>query len=606
MVTYTARESLPETKKTFAELFDWRTSLTPDKEAFRYRDSNDEWQSLTWLEEAQESEVWGAALIDLGIELEHRVAIASETRMEWITATLAIARAGAACTTVYASTGPSDVAYILADSNTHLIFVENARQAEKVIANLSQLPELSKLVLFDGEGDGDLVISLAEFRAIGQAALVANPSMVKERSAQVDPKMLATLIYTSGTTGTPKGVELLQEAWGFSGAALAATETINEDDVQLLWLPMAHVFGTVLLVGQIQTGCVTAIDAQVGRVMQNLAEVKPTFMGAVPRIFEKVRAGILAKAKAGGEQNVLGLARAIEVGAAYHGQISRGFEPDAKLTTEFNQLDGLVLSNIRAALGGNIRFFISGSAPLAAEIADFFGAAGMPILEGYGLTETSAIATINRFDTVKAGTVGEPQPGVEIRISEDGEILVRGPQVMRGYRNRPEDSAEVLLADGWFATGDIGEFDDRGRLKITDRKKDLFKTSGGKYVAPSAIESQFKAIFGLASNIVVHANNRKFVSALITLDPDGAANWATAKGKPSDLASVANDPEMIAAVQAAIDELNTRLNHWEQVRKFVILEHDFTVDGGELTPSLKVKRKVIEDRNRELLDGLYV
>ena len=369
---------------------------------------------------------------------------------------------------------------------------------------------------------------------------------------------------------------------------------------------MAHVFGTVLLVSQVEIGFCTAIDGDVKKLMPNLAAIKPTFMGAVPRIFEKVYASINAMAKAGGEDKARDFANGVALAEEYKRVIAAGETPSKELEEGFAFVDEVVMKTVRGALGGNVRFFISGSAPLSADIAEFFNAAGMPILEGYGLTETSAIATIVRPNDVKFGTVGPPSPGTEIKIADDGEILVRSGAVMRGYRNRPEANEEVFFAgDGWFATGDIGEFDEFDRLRITDRKKDLFKTSGGKYVAPSAIESQFKALCGVAGNMVVHANNRKFVSALVTLDPDAVAAWGAANGKPTDVASAAKDPDMIATIQAAIDKLNEGLNHWEKIQKFVILDHDFTIDAGELTPSLKVKRKVVEEHNMDLLDSFY-
>jgi len=272
---------------------------------------------------------------------------------------------------------------------------------------------------------------------------------------------------------------------------------------------------------------------------------------------------------------------------------------------QYSIADKLVFSKVRALMGGNVRFFISGSAALSGDIAEWFNIVGMPILEGYGLTETSAATCIVRPDNIKFGTVGEPMPGTEIRIAEDGEILIKGGGVMRGYHNKPEETAEVFVGDGYFASGDIGVIDPMGRVKITDRKKDLYKTSNGKYVAPSPIESQFKAVCGIAGNMVVDANNRKFVSALITLDPDGSAKWASEHGKSEDAAALAKDPDLVAYVQSCVDQLNSKLNHWEQIQKFIILDQDFTIEDGELTPSLKVKRKVVIAKYKDVLDALY-
>jgi long-chain acyl-CoA synthetase len=297
---------------------------------------------------------------------------------------------------------------------------------------------------------------------------------------------------------------------------------------------------------------------------------------------------------------------AFDVGKRYSdAEMANGEAPGGLLGIQHTIADKLVFSKVRDRLGGNIKLFISGSAALSPDIAEWFKIVGMPVLEGYGLTETTAAASITRPDNIKFGTVGEPVPGTEIKIAADGEILIKGPGVMRGYHNKPEATAEVFVGDGYFATGDIGEIDALGRVKITDRKKDLVKTSGGKYIAPSAIESQFKALCGVAGSMVVHANNRKFVSALISLDPDAAAAWAEARGKPTDIASLSKDPDMMATITTSVEELNAKLNKWETIKKFEVLDSPFTIEDGELTPSLKVKRKVVEEKYKDLLNSLY-
>ncbi|MGV1079518.1 MAG: AMP-dependent synthetase/ligase [Candidatus Nanopelagicales bacterium] len=601
---FTAPEALGVSDATFAAMLVRRLRETPDNPAFRFPNADGEWETLTWSQTGEATKEIAAGLIHLGVESEQRVAIAAETSINWVLAELGITLAGAATTTVYASTGPSDAAFILADSNSQVMFAADQTQVDKILGQRDAIPELGKIVVFEGEGDDDLVITLEQLKDLGREELASNPTVVDERAAAVEPQHLATLIYTSGTTGRPKGVELLHSTWGYVGAALRAEDILTPEDVQFLWLPMAHVFGTVLITVAVEIGMVTGVDGRVPKILENVAIVKPTFMGAVPRIFEKLHAVMAAMAKAGGPEKEQGFAWAVDVGKRYHQALLDNVEPDPELTAQFAKADELVLSQVRNALGGKVRFFISGAAPLSTEVALFFFAAGMPILEGYGLTETAAVLTISRPTTLKPGSVGEPQPGTEVKLADDGEILVRSPAVMRGYRNRPDATAEVLV-DGWFATGDIGTFDEYGRLTITDRKKDLYKTSGGKYVAPSAIESEFKGICGLASNMVVHADNRKYVSAIITLDPDSVAMWAGARGKPTDLATASKDPELVATVDAAVAELNSRLNPWESVKKFVILDRDFTIESGELTPSLKVKRRVIADRHKELLDSLY-
>lgn len=604
----TSREKIGPMPASMTEMFLMRVAATPNREAFREPAESGGWRSMTWKDVDDECSLQAAGLIALGLESGDRVGIASNTRLEWIMAMFAVSLADGAVTTVYASTGPEDVEYILSDSGTKILYAENAEQVAKVRVHRDDLPSLVKVVVFDGEGDGDWVISMDELRELGRKKLAEDPDAVKTRAEGVRSDHLATLIYTSGTTGKPKGVELVQGNWGYIGACLEAVgDLITIDDVQFLWLPLAHVFGSVLVAGQLQIGFVTAVDGRIPKIVEDLPEVRPTIMAAVPRIFEKVYAAVFAAAHEEGGVKAKMFDWALGVGKKYRlAELNNGKAPGGLLALQFSVADKLVLSKIRAKLGGRIRYFISGSAALAPEVAEFFYIAGMPILEGYGLTETTAASVIVRPDNIKFGTVGEPLPGTEIMIADDGEILIRGAGVMRGYHNRPEATAEVFEhGDGWFSSGDIGEIDSMGRLRITDRKKDLVKTSGGKYIAPSAIESQFKAVCGLASNMVVEANNRKFASALITLDPESAAKWAKEHGKPTDAASLSTDPDMIATIQASIDKLNKGLNHWETIKKFKILDRDFTIEDGELTPSLKVKRKVVDERFKDLVDAMY-
>ncbi|HUM87496.1 MAG TPA: long-chain fatty acid--CoA ligase, partial [Actinomycetota bacterium] len=563
------------------------------------------WRSLTWKQTYDDAEKLAGGLLSLGLEPEQRVAIASNTRLDWVLADMAVMLAGGATTTVYPSTGDVDVAYILGDSNTRFLFAEDESQVEKVRAHKDEL-NVEKVVIFDGAGDGDWVISMDDLRAKGEAFLADNAEAVKERARSVKGDNLATLIYTSGTTGKPKGVELTHSNWTYEGAFVESINIISINDVHFLWLPLAHSFGKVLLALQLQVGFVTAVDGRVPNIVDNLGVVKPTIMAAVPRIFEKVYARVAQTAMSEGGAKAKIFTWAFKVGNEATEKELAGEKVGGTLAMKKGIADKLVFSKIRERLGGNMRYMISGSAALSRDIATWFYTAGLPILEGYGLTETSAATCVMRPDRIKFGTVGEPAAGTEIKIAGDGEILIRGPGVMRGYRNLPEANAEVFPGDGWFATGDIGEIDDMGRVKITDRKKDLVKTSGGKYIAPSAIESQFKAISGLVGNMVVHANDRNFASALITLDPDAAAAWAAEHGKAgASLADIAKDPDMLKEMQGSIDELNARLNKWETIKKFEILDRDFTVEEGELTPSLKVKRKAVEEKYRDILDAMY-
>ncbi|MDQ3591647.1 MAG: AMP-dependent synthetase/ligase, partial [Actinomycetota bacterium] len=406
--------------------------------------------------------------------------------------------------------------------------------------------------------------------------------------------------------GKPKGVRLRHSGWTYEGAAIAATGILGPDDLQYLWLPMAHSFGKVLLTTQLACGFPTAVDGRVDKIVENLAVVQPTFMGAAPRIFEKAYGRISTMAKSEGAAKAKIFDWATAVGLRVGHARREGRAVPRLLGAQHVIADKLVFTKVRARFGGRVRFFISGSAALSSDVAEWFEAAGILILEGYGLTETSAGSSVNRPERNKFGTVGQPLPGTEVKVASDGELLIKGPGVMDGYHSMPDETAEALTEDGWCKTGDIGEVDDDGFVKITDRKKDLFKTSGGKYVAPSHIEGRFKALCPLASQMVVHGNERSFCSAIITLDPDAVSDWAERNGMSgASYEKVVTSDKMHEVVQDYVDKLNAKLNRWETIKKFLLLEHDLTVESGELTPSMKVKRRVVEDIHRDELDALY-
>jgi long-chain acyl-CoA synthetase len=582
-----------------------RVEATPDHEAYRFP-RGETWESLTWAQTGEQVLKLAAGLVALGIEPEQRVGIAAGTRVEWILADLAVMCAGAATTTVYPSSMAEDVAYILADSECRVVFAEDDEQIAKLVERKAELPHLGTVVTFDGATDGDWVIGLADLVKKGEELLAEQPDVVTDRVAATRPDSLATLIYTSGTTGRPKGVRIAHSSWTYQGAATQSQGILGPDDLQFLWLPMAHSFGKVLLSTQMAIGYCTAVDGRVDKIIENLAIVKPTFMGAAPRIFEKAYGRIITMQAAEGGAKEKIFNRAFKVGLEVEELKRQGRPVPFLLARQHALFDRLVFSKVRDRFGGRVRFFISGAAALNHEIAEWFGAAGITILEGYGMTESSAGSFVNPPDDNRFGTVGPVVPGSEVRIAEDGEVLFRGPGVMQGYHNLPEQTAEALTEDGWLHTGDIGELDADGYLKITDRKKDLFKTSGGKYIAPSAIESQFKAICPYASQFLVHGSERNFVVALVTLDPDAIVGWAADNGLEG-----ASYAEIVASQQAKdmvggyIDTLNSRLNRWETIKRWILLDHDLTVESGELTPSMKVKRKVVEDNHRGDIDKLY-
>lgn len=600
VIDHSVIESRP---KSVADMFMDRVRNSPTSEAYRYP-VGDRWESVTWREAGDRVTRIAAGLVSFGIEPQERVAIASNTRYEWVLADLAVMCAGAATTTVYPSTLADEVSYILADSESRVVFAEDEVQIAKLREHRSELPHLDKVVTFDGAGDGDWVITLSELEKLGEELLNDKPDAVEERIAAIDSEDLATLIYTSGTTGRPKGVRLRQSAWTYEGAAIVAQGILSKDDLQFLWLPLAHSFGKVLLSTQLAIGFPTAVDGRVDKIIENLAVVKPTFMGAAPRIFEKAHGKIVQMQEQEGGLKLKIFTRAFEVGKQVRDLEMAGKSVPLPLKLQFALFDKLVYSKIRERFGGRVRFFISGAAALNREVAEWFNVAGILILEGYGMTESSAGTFVNRPKQNKFGTVGPVFPGTDVRIAGDGEVLIKGPGVMEGYHNLPEATDETLQ-DGWLHTGDIGELD-HGHLRITDRKKDLFKTSGGKYIAPSAIESQFKAICPYASQFIVHGAERNYCVALITLDPESMASWAEHHGKGSlSYSEIVALPEVQEMVGDYVDELNLRLNRWETIKKWVLLDRDLSVEGGEITPSLKVKRKVVEERYREQIESLY-
>ena len=585
------------------QFFD-RVDATPDREAFRFpRDET--WGSVTWRQAGDRVEALAAGPLALGVEAEQRVGILSSTRYEWVLADLAVMCAAAATTTVYPTTNVDDTTYILADSECRVVFAEDDGQIEKLRHRKAELPHLTKVVTFDGTPDGDWVIGLEDLAALGAERLAAHPSEVRDLAGTIRPEQLATLIYTSGTTGRPKGVRLRHSSWVYEGEAIKAQEILGPDDLEFRWLPMAHSLGKVLMAVQMALGYPAAIDGRLEKIVDNCGTLRPTFMGAPPRIFEKAYDKIvLMQAAEGGAKEKI-FHRAFDVGREVDRRRREGRSVPPLMRLQHGLFDRLVFSKVRERFGGRVRFFISGAAALNSDIAQWFNAAGLTILEGYGLTETSAGSFVNLPWDNRFGTVGPVFPGSEVRLGANDEVLIRGPGVMDGYHNLPDETARTLDADGWLHTGDQGTLVD-GHLVITGRIKELFKTSGGKYVAPPIIESTFKAICPYASQFIVVGSDRPFCVALVALDPDAIADWAAANGMAG-----ASYPEIVASqpvqdlVAGYVDELNSRLNRWETIKKWALLDHDLTVESGELTPSMKVKRNVVGNGNQALIDSLY-
>jgi long-chain acyl-CoA synthetase len=592
--------------RTVPELLLWRVEQTPDEEAFRYPEGKG-WESLTWRQALERIRAVATGLLALGLEPEQRVSILSSTRHEWVLADFGILCAGGATTTLYPSNTAEECAFILGDSQTVVLFAENDDQVRKVISRREELTGLRAIVTFDGRTSADgFVLGFADLLERGRAFDARNPGRFDQVAHLPGPDSLATLIYTSGTTGRPKGVELTHACWVSQSASVEASGILaHRPALQFFWLPLAHSFGKMIGTAQLRIGFPTVIDGRIERIVENLAAIRPTFVCAVPRIFEKVHAKVLASLSGGGALKGAIAGWAIARGLEHARARREGRRPGLILEIERAVADRLVFAKIRDLFGGRLQFFVSGSAPLSREIGEFFDAIGVVILEGYGLTESSAATHVNLPGRNRVGTVGPALAGIDVRIAPDGEVLMRGPWIMRGYHGLEEQTREALV-DGWLQTGDIGHVDADGCLSITDRKKDLIKTSGGKYVAPQELEGRLKALSPYVSQVVVHGDRRNYCVALVTLDPEAIGRWAGQHGlagKP--VAELARRPEVYKLVQGAVADLNSTLPRYATVKKFAVLEREFTEQAGEVTASQKLRRKAIEQSFRQVIDEMY-
>lgn len=584
-----------------------RVAETPDKVAYSEPDRAEgvnTWKPYTWAETQLIVDELAAGLIARGLRHEERVAIMSSTRVEWIFVDFAIACAGGATTTVYPNTGSGDVKYIITDSDSQVVVVEDKEQLEKIVDDEALSSQVHTIVVIDSTdvAHDDRVISYQQLRQLGHGKLEVEPAVVDDAIAATTLEHLSTLIYTSGTTGRPKGVRLPHRCWVFEAEATYARQFITADETMYLWLPLSHVFGKALLAAQLSYGFHNAVDGRIDRIVQGLGEVKPTVMCGAPRIFEKVRAAVITGSGIKGRIShwAFAVGRDAAKQRAEKGQVS------GVLKVKHAIADKLVFSTLREKLGGRMKFMISGSAQLNPQIQAWFDSADILVIEGYGSTETSAISMVDDPKSPTFGTIGLPLPGLEAKIAEDGELLLRGPSVFDGYHKLPEKTAEVLEADGWYHTGDIGDIDEHGKCRITDRKKDLFKTSGGKYVAPQKVESAITANIPYISQAIAVGEGRKFVSALIVLDPQLLQKWAEKRelGHLS-YAELSQRPDVFSSIERQMAKANAKLERWETVKKFAILDHELTVENGGTTANMKIRRGVVSQEYQDLVDGLY-
>ena len=563
------------------------------------------WTDLSYGELAERVQAASVGLRELGIRDGDRVAILSENRPEWAIADYACLAARCTNVPIYPTLPARQAEYILHDSGAVGLLVSSAEQLEKALAIRQRLPALRHIVAFDAGARGPGVLGFDELLACGRAALARHPDW-QARALRVTPDDLATLIYTSGTTGDPKGVMLTHGNIASNVTTCVGLFDFSRNDECLSFLPLSHIFERMFgHYSMFHAGVLINYAGSIETVPSDMQERRPTMMASVPRLYEKIYARVLDSVRASPAPRRRIFAWARRVGEEWVERTLAGAPIPTTLAFQRRLADRLVFAKLRARTGGRIRFFISGGAPLSPEIAKFFFAAGMPILEGYGLTETSPVMAVNTFSRTKLGTVGRPIPGVEVRIADDGEIITRGPNVMRGYFGKPQATADAIDADGWFHTGDIGLLDAEGYLRITDRKKDLIVTAGGKNIAPQPIENLAKSS-KFVSNAVMLRVRRPFPIMLVVPSVEPLKAWAVRHGLPADdLERLVSLPDVQTKVEREIRKTLRDLAQFEMPKKFLLLPRDFSVEGGELTPTLKVRRRIVEERHRAAIEELY-
>ena len=589
--------------QSIPEMFYARAAARGDRPAHRVKQGG-AWRDTSWRALHDTIRHLARGLLNLGTQAGDRMAILSDSRSEWVQCDIAIQSTGGITIPIYPSSTDEQTAYILQNSEATTIFVDTPAQLAKVQRIRPECPQLRQVILIQGQTDQDDVLQLGVVSALG-ADNTEQEATLQARLADLTPDHEATYVYTSGTTGPPKGVVQTHGNHLFVlETATQATDT-QEGDVHLLFLPLAHSFARLEAFLGIYNGLITAFAESIDALPDNMQEVKPMLMFSVPRVYEKMYARVLATGTSGSSFKQAIFNWSVNVGRQVSALQQRGQPIPTPLQWKQGLAHKLVFSKLHARVGGRLRYFISGGAPLAQEIAEFFHAAGILILEGYGLTETCPILTGNRPDQYKFGTVGIPFPDIELKIAADGEILARGSNIAKGYYKRPEETSEVFLDDGWFATGDIGEIDADGFLRITDRKKDLIITAAGKNIAPQNIENLLKADRYI-SQAMVYGDQRQFLTAILTLDPDEITAYAQAQGLGDvNLVTLSTHPHVVKLLHERVDTVNQRLASYETIKKFIVAPTDFSQETGELTPTLKVKRKVVTEKYHSDLEKLY-
>jgi long-chain acyl-CoA synthetase len=583
---------------TIADLLPRAVEAYGSAPAVMYKEGG-EWLTRSFDEVGETVRGLSLGLIDLGVVKGDKVSILANTRPEWTYFDFAALSAGATVVPIYQTNSPEECHYVLENSDAKVVVVEDAEQLAKITAIRDRLPKLEHVILMEGEAEG--TISAAELTQRGVGRDVAE---WEQRYSSVTPDDVCTFIYTSGTTGPPKGCVITHGNYRAMLDMTHRAATIAPDEIVYLFLPLAHSFALLIQLGAFDLGAAIAYwERDPLKIVANLSEVRPHYFPSVPRIFEKVYAAATgAIEKAGGMKKRI-FWWSIGVGQRYREAERSGRGPGFLLRRQYAFADDKVLSKIRGIFGGRVRQCTSGAAPINPEILRFFDAAGVLVLEGYGMTETSTAATISTPEAFKIGTVGRPFEGCEVKIADDGEVLIKGPNIFRGYYKNEEATRETIV-DDWLHTGDIGEIDSDGYLSITGRKKDIIITAGGKNITPANLEADIKQ-HGLVSQCVVIGDRRPYLVALVTLDPEEAAAYAAEHDLPDDPAALAENPDVQASIMAHVDQINEKFARVEQVKKIKILPHDLSQEGGELTPTLKVKRNVVTEKYAGEVESLY-
>lgn len=573
-----------------------------------------EWRAVSSEEFSSRMRSIALGLHALGLRRGDRAAILSESSPEWVLADAGCLQAGVVDVPIYPTLSPSQACYIMRDAGARVLFVQNREAHDRFKQAIGECPSLKEVVLMTGDAASDAAsddagsrsMTLAQLEERGRELDGERPELAGELARSVAPEDLATIIYTSGTTGEPKGVMLTHSNVVSNLIDTSDQLAFTPQDVMLSVLPLSHIFERGAMYMYIHHGARVFFAEAIDRIGDNIREVRPTVVVAVPRLFEKIYARIQEKAAEGGRAKAALLAWAVDVGKRWARHHAWGETVPALLALQHKVATRLVFSKWKEATGGRIRIFVSGGAALPEEIGYIFYGAGLPIVQGYGLTETSPVITVNPPEDNRIGLAGRPIRNVEVRIAEDGEIETRGPNVMLGYYNKPDATREVFTEDGWFKTGDIGSLERDDYLRITDRKKELFKTSGGKYIAPAPIEQRIKES-RFVNQVVLVGNGRKFPAALIYPDWEMLRSYAALKNldakTPTDFC---RHPRIIDLFQRQIDQLTSDLSRYERVKRVALIERELTVEGGELTPTLKVKRRVVDEKYRDVIDRLYV